>query len=128
MQEQINKQVQSAIAPLSVILNELKQDIRSHIELENERIENIDAQLEATIVRKMNEATWKILGIIAIPLIAFAVAWGSLYTQVSNNKDTIDKKVLTTSDKENLENQISAVAASIEFIRSDIKDIKTSLK
>lgn len=93
-----------------------------------EQLDEILADVERSVEAKVNAVMWKILGIIAIPLIGFAVAWGSIYMQVNRNTDVINTQVLTVKDKENLQNQIASVLTSVNDIKADIRDIKNTLK
>ena len=44
--EEINKQVQSAVSPLTTVLQEMRNDLRAHITQESVRITSIDDRLD----------------------------------------------------------------------------------
>lgn len=93
-----------------------------------EQLDEILADVERSVENKVNGVVWKVLGIVAIPLVMFAVAWGSLYMQVQRDSEIINNRVLTVSDKENLQNQIASVLSSVNEVKQDVRDIKNSLR
>lgn len=46
MKEEVHTQVQSAVAPLTAVLHEMRTDLKSHIAQESERITSIDDRLD----------------------------------------------------------------------------------
>lgn len=93
----------------------------------NQQMDDVLERIDSLIDVKISAAFWKIVMGFSVPILGFAIAWGTLYSQVQGDHEIISNKVLTVQDKENFQHQIEALSTQISAVSIDVRDIKRVL-